>query len=525
MGGLLSAHVGGDGPGPVARDDELGQLETALRQAGGGRGVVVTLTGPIACGKTELLDAAAAKAGFSTLRAVCAAEERALPYAMIGQLIDDPLLSARAPELARTNLHGGPLTLATENQLRSDLTRALLALAADRPVLIGIDDVHHADRASLNCLLHLARRAGSARIAVILTELRCLTPAHSRFKAELLSLRHHREIALRPLGPEQSAELARAGLGPGVSEDVLAELYRATGGNPNLGRGLISDVRDAWARGESGIHAGRGYRLAYLGSLYRSGPVALRVARVAAILGPSATPALVRQISGLSAETMDQATEILTDGGLLRDQQQFSHPAARSVVLDDMSAQERRNLHCLALELLDDVPVEVLAHHQVGAGLVHGPKAAVTFTKAGQALQVRGELAGAADYLQLAYRAAGNSATRAAIRVEPPRRAECRRPRRGALGRARGHDRPLAGRRRAAGRGGRGPGVATPARGHRAGPRPSALRRGVAGADVPRYARPGPASAAAHPGRDRRPAPAGPALRDRRQRCHGGPAR
>lgn len=417
MGGTLSADACREGCDLVARDDELRRLTNALDQASSGRGVMVTVTGPIASGKTELLDAAAARFDAITLRAVCAAEERALPYAMIGQLIDDPAVASRAPELARMNVQRGNLSLEAENRLRSDLTRALLTLAAERPVLIGIDDVHHADTASLNCLLHLARRVGSARIALILTELRCLTPAHSRFKAELLSLRHHQEIALSPLGPEHAAELARAGLGPDLAEDLLAELYRTTGGNPNLSRGLINDVREAWARGETGIHAGRAYRLAYLSSLYRCGPVALRVARVAAVLGPSATTTLVRRISGLSVETMDQATEILTEGSLLRDQQ-FSHPAARSVVLDDMSAQERRSLHALALELLDDVPVEVLAHHQVGAGLTHGPQAAEMFARAGQALHVRGEWDAAADYLQLAYRASGDAAARAALRVE-----------------------------------------------------------------------------------------------------------
>jgi DNA-binding CsgD family transcriptional regulator len=418
MGGTLSAEACPGRNELVARDDELRELTRALDQASSGRGVVVTVTGPIASGKTELLDAATSRVDAVTLRAVCAAEERALPYALIGQLIDGPALSSRAPELTRTSLPGGQqLSLAAEKRLRSDLTRALLALAAEKPVLIGIDDVHHADTASLNCLLYLARRVGSARIALIFTELRRLTPAHSRFKAELLSLRHYHEITLRPLGPAHSAELARAGLGPDLGEDVLAELHRTTGGNPNLIRGLINDVREAWTSGKTGLHAGRGYRLAYLGSLYRCGPLAVRIARVAAVLGPGATTVHVRRISGLNAETMDQATEVLTDSGLLHDQQ-FSHPAARAVVLDDMSAQERRSLHALALELLDDLPVEALAHHQAGAGLVEGPKAAALFAGAGRALLARGEWDDAADYLQLAYRASDDAVTRAALRVQ-----------------------------------------------------------------------------------------------------------
>ncbi|WP_413099809.1 AAA family ATPase [Streptomyces sp. Inha503] len=400
-----------------AREDELRRLEEAVGQAGNGRGVVVTITGPIACGKTELLDAAAAKSDAITLRAVCSEEERALPYALIGQLIDNPAVASQVPDPAAMALPGEHLSPEAENRLRGDLTRTLLALAAERPVLIGIDDVHHADTASLNCLLHLARRVGPARITMVLTELRRLTPAHSQFHAELLSLGHHREIVLRPLSPKHIAELARAGLGPDVDEDVLTGLYRATGGNLNLGHGLIKDVREAWATGGTGINAGRAYRLAYLGSLYRCGPVPLRVARVAAVLGESANTTLVRWISGLNADAVGEATEILTEGGLLHDLR-FPHPAARSVVLNDLSARERRRLHRSALEVLDDVPVEVVAHHQAGAGLMHGPKAAEIFAKAGQELHVRGELDAASDYLQLAHHASDDAVTRAALRVE-----------------------------------------------------------------------------------------------------------
>jgi DNA-binding CsgD family transcriptional regulator len=401
----------------VARDDELRRLNQTLGRAAGGRGVVVTATGPVGCGKTELLDAAASKEEFITLRAVCSAEERALPYAVIGQLLDHPVLSARAPDLACVTAPGRTLPADVENRLRRDLTRALLALASERPVLICIDDVHQADTASLDCLLHLARRVASARIAMILTELRRLTPAHSRFEAELLSLRHHHEIALRPLGPADTAELARGGLGPGVTADEMAQVYEATSGNPNLVRGLVNDVREAWAAGGTGIAAGRAYRLAYLSSLYRCGPVPLQIAQAAAVLGSSATVTLVRRVSGLDAETVDEATAILTEGGLLRDHR-FPHPAARSVVLDDMSAQERRRLHRSALDVLDGVPVDVLAHHQAGAGLLHGPQAAEMFARASQELRVRGELDAATEYLQLAYRASDDAGVRAALQVE-----------------------------------------------------------------------------------------------------------
>ncbi|QEU89906.1 LuxR family transcriptional regulator [Streptomyces kanamyceticus] len=402
----------------IARDDELSRLQRALTRAGSGRGGVVAITGPIASGKTALLDAGAAKSGFVALRAVCSWEERTLPYGMLGQLFDHPELAAQAPDLAHFTASCESPQAGTDNRLRAEFTRTLLALAADWPVLIGIDDVHHADAESLRCLLHLARRIGPARIAVVLTELRRPTPADSRFQAELLSLRSYQEIALRPLTEAQTGELVRRHLGAETHEDVSADTFRATGGNLLLGHGLINDIREARTAGRPGVVAGRAYRLAYLSSLYRCGPSALRVARASAVLGASAEAVLVQRMTGLNKDAVEQVYEQLNEGRLLQGER-FPHPAARSIVLDDLSALERRNLHESALELLRDhgVAGNVLARHQIGAGRVHGEEAVELFTGAAREHHLRGELDDAAGYLELAHRASDDPVTRAALRV------------------------------------------------------------------------------------------------------------
>lgn len=408
-------------PDLIARDDEFGSLHRALTRAGGGRGVVAAVTGPIACGKTELLDAAAAKAGFVTLRAVCSMEERALPYGMLGQLLDQPELAARTPELVRLTASCENLPADVDNRLGTELTRTVLTLAAERPVLIGIDDVHHADAPSLRCLLHLARRISRARVAIVLTELLRPTPAHSQFRAALLSLRHYQEIALRPLTEAQTTELVRRHLGQDAHDDVVAQAFRATGGNLLLGHGLIDDIREARTRtsGCLEVVAGRAYRLAYLGSLYRCGPAALSVARASAVLGESVELTLVQRMTGLDTEAVEQAHEQLVEGRLLREGR-FPHPAARSVVLDDLSAAERRGLHELALELLRDrgVASKVLARHQMGTGRVHGAEVAGLFTDAAREHHLRGELDEAVTYLEFAYRASDDPAVHAALRVD-----------------------------------------------------------------------------------------------------------
>ncbi|WP_431775873.1 LuxR C-terminal-related transcriptional regulator [Streptomyces cucumeris] len=403
----------------IARRDELDRLHRALDEAGGGRGVVAAITGPIACGKTEFLDATAAMNSFVTLRAMCSMEERTFQYGMLGQLLDHPELMALSSELVRMPASCTGLSVDADNHLRTEFTRTVLALAAEQPVLIGVDDVHHADAQSLLCLLHLARRIGRARVAIVLTELRRPTPAHSRFQAELLSLRHYQEIALRPLTEAQTHEFARRHLGRDTHDDVLTEVFQVTGGNLLLCRGLIDDIQEARSAGRPEAAAGRAYRLAYLGSLYRCGPMALRVARASAVLGARAEHGLVQKMTGLDQEALERVYEQMAEGRLLREGR-FPHPAARSVVLDDLSAVERRGLHASALDLLRShrVSSKILAHHQMGTGRVHGAEVVGLFTDAAREHHIAGELDKAAEYLEFACRASGDPAVHAALRAD-----------------------------------------------------------------------------------------------------------
>ena len=76
------------------------------------------------------------------------------------------------------------------------------------------------------------------------------------------------------ISPEEKYRLERDACG----REFGTELARLTDEQRARFRAEINDVREAWAKGETGIQPGRAYRLAYLGALYRSGPVALRVA-------------------------------------------------------------------------------------------------------------------------------------------------------------------------------------------------------------------------------------------------------
>jgi len=60
-----------------------------------------------------------------------------------------------------------PAQGAQQNQIFEQFTRLLVELAAQRPLVIVLDDLHWADESSTSLLFHLARRIGNSRILVL----------------------------------------------------------------------------------------------------------------------------------------------------------------------------------------------------------------------------------------------------------------------------------------------------------------------------------------------------------------------
>jgi DNA-binding CsgD family transcriptional regulator len=378
------------------REEQWADLEKFAAEAQAGRGRVALASGPVASGKTALLHVFgehATQSGFIALRSTCAAAERSLPFGMVRQLfgagdfpaVDLPAVDLDADDAARA------LTVYS-------LCQSLLELARDNPVLIGIDDVQHADQPSLDWLLSFIRRAGSAKVLVVLTETATSRPAHSPLHTELLRHPHCRRIQLAPLS-ESSVTTLFGG---------AASAYEISGGNPLLVRALLEDKA-----GGSQIVPGSNFRQALLSCLHRCEPNVLRVARALAVLGEVTVGDLIESDS----EAVTSAIDVMNAAGLLDDEGGFRHPAARSAVLDDMSSPDRRALCLRAAGLLHGkgAPAADIAPFLVDADdTANAWTGAVLAEAAEHAL--RGErIDEAVRYLELAGRAAVDDDDRAAI--------------------------------------------------------------------------------------------------------------
>lgn len=428
------------------RGDALARLAGLLTGAVAGSGGTALVSGPVAVGKTALIDAFAAQArtaGVITLTAVATPAEKDCSLGVIGQLMRAAPASEPAGLVRR--LVTAPAGLAEPGGERAHLVAAgLLDLAERQPVVIVVDDVQHADPASLACLAYLSRRIRSARVAALFSHSGRAPLQHTDFWLEIQRLPGGVPVTLRPLSVSGVRELLVARLGE-TAAGLAPACLAATGGSPLLAAALAEDLVQilpaltipsqvnpvltdlarvvpaqlnpalAGVTAASPLPAGDCFRQAVLACLRRCGPEPLAVARAVAVLG---TPGLAGPLLRFDAVAMTHALDALAGAGLL-DAGAFRHSAAQSAVLADLPQPDRAALHRRAAELTraGGAPAAVVAGHLQAARDVRPVWAAEVLERAARDELAHGRVASAVAFGQLACQSEASAATLARIRT------------------------------------------------------------------------------------------------------------
>lgn len=143
----------------IERDTELDFLTQQCRAALQSPSAVIAISGEPGIGKTRLALAASARLATEPARVIilhCYKQTAAIPYApwLNGPLADiTALLNATPAHIYHIS--------GTRLGIFEQIDQALLTYADTQPLLIIVDDLHLADRATLDLLHHLAR-VGSA---------------------------------------------------------------------------------------------------------------------------------------------------------------------------------------------------------------------------------------------------------------------------------------------------------------------------------------------------------------------------
>ncbi len=244
-------------PAIVDREMEMAALRAEFALSAGGQRRVVFVTGEAGIGKTALLDLfcfnvlsqEVSQAGLNVARGQCVEgfggrEEYYPVMEALSQLCASPdggracgVLARMAPAwLAAMGRHGAPAGAPHSEKMPGDLCAALEELAAERPLLLVLEDLHWADAATLQLISALARRRAAARLMIVATCRPRDMHAEQPLKALRQDLRMRRlcaEITMTPLPKKAvcallSRELKQEALPKGLGSFV----HQRSEGNP-----------------------------------------------------------------------------------------------------------------------------------------------------------------------------------------------------------------------------------------------------------------------------------------------------
>ncbi|MFI6581327.1 LuxR C-terminal-related transcriptional regulator [Embleya sp. NPDC050493] len=369
----------------IERGPEIGRLRTALRECAAARGGVVLVDGAVGCGKSEILGwvgEQAAAIGAMSLSATGSAAPRARPLAILAQFLDGPSVPARLALALGRLVEDEDTTRAARR-----FTTAIHEVALRQPVVVSLDDVQHADAASVRCLLHLARHSGRARVLVLFARSLDFALADPQSDTEFLRQPDLARLRLAPLTPTGVAELLaehpdvpdpNSGPDPapdpnsapdsdaGSVSDPAQWYHEHTGGNPLLLRALIAEHRSASGAATPPTPGGP-FSQAVLTCLRRGGAGMWRVARAAAVLDAGASAQVLSRIADTTPRATAQALGALSGAGLLDGDR--LRRAARNALLDSLDPAEHGGLHRRAAAVLryEGAPAARIATHLLAA--------------------------------------------------------------------------------------------------------------------------------------------------------------
>jgi DNA-binding NarL/FixJ family response regulator len=398
-------------PELVEREREVAALAALLAAAPAGEGRVAWIEGPAGIGKSALLAEARRRAGESGAHVLAARGselEREFPFGVVRQLFEelvaDPerrdglLAGAAAPAAAVFGaLDGdGDASFAALH----GLFWVALNLAAERPLVLAIDDLHWCDRPSLRFVAYLARRLEGQPILVGAT---IRTGEQGTDVALLGEIAHDPStVAVRPvpLSAEAVRALVRERLGADAEEPFCAACHQATGGNPLFLRQLLTALEADHVRPDA-AHAGvvleigpRAVSRTVLVRLARLSEDAIAVARAVAVLAESATLPTVATLTGLTETRVADATGALARAEILRPETPlgFVHALVRDAVYQELPLGERELQHERAARVLLDAgaPAEQVAAHLLTAPRRGQEWVAGQLREAGRAAVARG---------------------------------------------------------------------------------------------------------------------------------------
>jgi class 3 adenylate cyclase/tetratricopeptide (TPR) repeat protein len=390
--------------GVVGREAEMASMLDAFKRVAGGEGrEVLLISGEAGLGKTTLV-AETARAAFDAGACVVLGrceEDLATPYQLFAEAVgyyvthaaEDQLVAhveSHGSELVRlvpalaSRLPGLPPSKATDADTERYLFFAavvglLLTVSQHQPVVLVLDDLQWADKASLELLRHLVASELPMRLLVLGTY-RDSGLSHAHALRETLGvLRRHggvSRIELTGLDDLGVVALMEASAGYALDDAAVGlahAIFRETDGNPffvsevlvHLAEtGAISqDATGRWVADDSleQMALPDSVREVIGGRVVRLGPDAERVLSMAAVIGRDFDLDVLARAARTSEDDLLDVLDAAAAVALVREmvdtpgRYNFAHALIQHTLYEDLGPNRRARAHRHVAEALEDL--------------------------------------------------------------------------------------------------------------------------------------------------------------------------
>jgi hypothetical protein len=377
----------------VGREAEMDRLRAAFEEALSGRGRVVLLMGDPGIGKTRTSEEAVTYARLRHAQALwgrCYEGEGAPPYWPWIQAIRS-WVHDRDPKLLLSEMGSGAADVAeVVSEIRERLpglprppqldpeqarfrlfdgvTTFLKNASREQPLVLVLDDLHWADRASLLLLQFLARELRGARLLVIGTYRDIELGRRHPITLTLGELAHEQlaeRIVLRGLSERDVARFIEVSAGIEPPPALVEAVFRETEGNPffvnEVVRLLVSEGRlkqpddvQSWS-----MEIPQSVRETIGRRLDRLSPTCNDALTIASVLGREFGLDALESLTGLSEERLLEALEealsarVIIEVPRAAGRYSFAHALIRETLYQELSAARRVRLHRQIGEVLE----------------------------------------------------------------------------------------------------------------------------------------------------------------------------
>jgi tetratricopeptide (TPR) repeat protein len=375
----------------------MDRLRAALAASAEGRGQTVVILGEAGVGKTRLVEALMAGAQESGHRVVvgrCFEAEQILPFGPWAEALR-AALPANGPAVALEPRVGQELSRLLPERFEpaasamgppDDFLRLFEAVAAlvrvvaaPRPLVVVLEDLHWGDEMTARLLAFLARRIGDASILLVATareEDLPDVPVLRRLLDHLHGSPDVTALALSPLTERDTRRLvetlARAGTHEAALGRIADQVWAVSEGNPFVVVEAMRALVDGQQLGRAETAVPERVRQLIADRLDRLGHRARDLVSVAAVVGREFEFALLERAAGLSEEDAAEGLEELVRRRLLRvvgERIDFVHDRIREAAYARLLPPRRKLLHAAVGDAIAAVYAADVQPHHAALGL------------------------------------------------------------------------------------------------------------------------------------------------------------